>query len=336
MSFTLPFTWQRQFAAIAGFGFFGLIYLSQVRGWDQRYLIISVIIIATLFLLSYFFANLKRARLIEDTPTSKIRSAAQGYVEISGVAELAKDQTLLAAALTQTPCLWFRFIIEEYRRSGKNASWQIVESGQSDSLFALNDHSATCLIDPRGAETTLIHRQSWRGNSRHPLTTDNAAGFFTLGGFGKQYRYTEWRIHNGDLIYALGHLHTQRGASLDEQIKQQQNKLLNELKQDQAALLKRYDSNRDGEINQVEWERARRHAQFQAEKTVQANLQNEQASILGYSNEHPEQPFILSAIDPEILAKRYRWSAFWSALGFVGGCLGTAFMLSRLFGIALL
>ena len=335
MSFTVPFTWQRQLAAIAGFGFFGLIYLFQARGWDQRYLIISVIIIATLFLLSRCFANLKRARLIEDTPTSKIRSAAQGYVEISGVAELAKDRPLLAAALTQTPCLWFRFIIEEYRRSGKNSSWQIVESGQSDSLFALNDHSATCLIDPRGAETTLIHRQSWRGNSRHPLTGNNSGGFFTLGGFGKQYRYSEWRIHNGDLIYALGHLHTQRGASLDEQIKQQQNKLLNELKQDQAALLKRYDSNRDGEINQVEWERARRHAQFQAEKTVLANAPDTPPSILGYSREHPEQPFILSAIDPEILAKRYRWSAFWCALGFVGGCLGTAFMLNRLFGMAL-
>ena len=335
----MSFFLKRQLAGLVGIGFFGLIFLFQWRGWDPRYLIVLGISFATVFLLSRCFANLKRARLIEDIPTSKIRSVAQGYVEISGVAELAKDQLLLAAALTQTSCLWFRFIIEEYRRSGKHSSWQVVESGQSDSVFALNDHSATCLIDPRGAETTLLRRQTWRGHSRHPLTRGNDDGFFSLssiGGFGKQYRYSEWRIHAGDLVYALGHLQTQRGTSLTEQIKQQQNEILNTLKQDQAALMQRYDSNRDGNINQAEWERARRHAQFQAEKTVQAMQPEEQLSVLGYSVEHAEQPFILSAVDPEILAKRYRWSAFWCAIGFVGGCLGTAFILKQLFGIALL
>lgn len=45
-------------------------------------LIFSIVIALTLFSLMFYY--LKRARLIEDTPTSRIRSAAQGYVELIG------------------------------------------------------------------------------------------------------------------------------------------------------------------------------------------------------------------------------------------------------------
>lgn len=45
----------------------------------------------------YFgFRLLRRARLIEDTPSSMIRSAHQGYVELQGWAEPLNDQPLNA------------------------------------------------------------------------------------------------------------------------------------------------------------------------------------------------------------------------------------------------
>jgi hypothetical protein len=72
-----------------------------------------------------------QARHLLDTPTSKIRSAAQGYVELYGVLEALPDMQL-RGPLTGKPCLWWRFRIEEYRSSGKKRSWRVIESGASD------------------------------------------------------------------------------------------------------------------------------------------------------------------------------------------------------------
>src|SRR5690606_9806630 len=67
--------------------------------------------------LFFMVRNLRTARTIEDTPTSKIRSAAQGYVELSGTASSTGET--IAAPLSGTPCLWYRYTIERYERSGK-------------------------------------------------------------------------------------------------------------------------------------------------------------------------------------------------------------------------
>ena len=68
-----------------------------------------------------------QARYLLDTPTSKIRSAAQGYVELYGV--LQGREAPVLAPLSNTPCLWWRFKIEEYSSSDKRSSWRVVESG---------------------------------------------------------------------------------------------------------------------------------------------------------------------------------------------------------------
>ena len=50
------------------------------------------------------FRAIRRARLIEDVPTSKIRSAVQGYVELIGHAE-AMEGPAIVAPLSQLPCV---------------------------------------------------------------------------------------------------------------------------------------------------------------------------------------------------------------------------------------
>src|SRR5690606_16652826 len=95
--------------------------------------------------------QLRRARLIEDTPTSRIRSAPQGYVELTGFArEVAAADTPLRGPLTGKPCVWFRYRIERYQR-GKRSGWHPVESGASAQWFELDDGSGRCWIDPAGA-----------------------------------------------------------------------------------------------------------------------------------------------------------------------------------------
>lgn len=123
--------------------------------------------------------RLSEVRFLLDTPTSKIRSAAQGYVELYGVLQ---ESTLgqLQAPLTGKPCLWWRFRIEEYQESGKNKSWRVIESGTSDQWLQLGDGTGDCLIDPRGAEVRPSTREVWKGNQRHPRNGAAPAGFFGM------------------------------------------------------------------------------------------------------------------------------------------------------------
>lgn len=105
-----------------------------------------------------------RARHLLDTPTSRIRSAAQGYVELVGMLrELAVPQPV--APLTGEPCLWWRYRIEEYRSNGKRSSWNVVERGTSEAWLRLADATGECLIDPRGAEIRAAVREVWEGSA---------------------------------------------------------------------------------------------------------------------------------------------------------------------------
>ena len=48
------------------------------------------------------FRRLKRARLIEDTPTQRLRSAAQGYVELEGAASTRWASSQRSASCSQS------------------------------------------------------------------------------------------------------------------------------------------------------------------------------------------------------------------------------------------
>ena len=61
----------------------------------------------TLLCLSRCHRQFKWARLIEGMPTSRIRSASQGYTELIGVAELQGNPQL--APLSNTLHLWWRY-----------------------------------------------------------------------------------------------------------------------------------------------------------------------------------------------------------------------------------
>ncbi len=100
------------------------------------------------------FSRLHSARIIEDTPTSKIRSAHQGYVELIGFAKTGATELLLSG-LSQTPCLWYRYNIERYESSGKNSHWRSVERKTSEQPFILNDGTGDCIVYPDRAEMML-------------------------------------------------------------------------------------------------------------------------------------------------------------------------------------
>lgn len=69
-----------------------------------------LICLALIALISFFAwaSGYKRVRTIADVPTSRIASAAQGYVELFGRASVDRDN-LVASPLSGVSCIWFRY-----------------------------------------------------------------------------------------------------------------------------------------------------------------------------------------------------------------------------------
>src|SRR6476469_5908840 len=100
------------------------------------------------------FRILQRRRLILNTPTSKIRSASIGLVEVSG---LAVGPHTLVAPITGAACFYYRTVAWQLKKSGKNEKWEIVAEECMHLPFYLDDNTGCVLVDPQDAEMD-IHR----------------------------------------------------------------------------------------------------------------------------------------------------------------------------------
>ncbi|MCC5888211.1 MAG: LemA family protein [Gammaproteobacteria bacterium] len=129
------------------------------------------------------FRRIRIKRLIEDLPTSASAGVAFGQAEVSGRAETLAEQEPLHGPLTATPCVWFRYLKEERRGSGKNARWVTLEDRCSDQRFLLRDHEGVFPVDPVDAEV-IVSDRSVRREGR--------------------IRRSEWLFRPGTPVYGLG------------------------------------------------------------------------------------------------------------------------------------
>ena len=75
--------------------------------------------------------------------TSKVASAAQGYVELIGSGRPLAGAPLISP-VSQLPCLWYRYKIE--RKTSDN-KWVLEDKGESDASFILEDGTGECVVD---------------------------------------------------------------------------------------------------------------------------------------------------------------------------------------------
>lgn len=239
-----------------------------------------------------WYANLKRYRTVADTPTSRIASAPQGYIEIVGRGKQPPGVQLVSP-VSGLPCLWFRYRVE--RRNGDR--WEHVESAVSHDTFGVDDGSGQLLIDPDGAEIRT---------SRKEVTTQ--------GG----YRRTEWTLIEGETIYAIGEHVTLGGPSAVLDRRADLAALLAEWKADKRALLARFDRDRDGEISLDEWEAARKAASDEIDR-AHLDIRLSDGIHLLRKPAHG-QPFLVANREVAELVRHFRlWS--WAHLGILGGAL---------------
>ncbi|WP_419468728.1 GIDE domain-containing protein [Aquipseudomonas alcaligenes] len=270
--------------------------------------------------------RLSEARFLLNTPTSKIRSAAQGYVELYGVLDELPDGQL-RAPLTGTPCLWWRFKIEEYDDDGKRKRWRVIESGVSEALVRLKDATGECLINPKGAEVRPSTRQVWSGSERHPRGLSDSVGLLgMLFSAGSQYRYTEERLHAGQPLYAIGDFRTQGGTEAFD-LTLAQGAVVREWKSDFAGMLQRFDSNGDGQLDPAEWERMRESARVEAQRRQVGRGEVPVHHQLRKPGE--AYPFILSNHGEDELARGFYWQAAGGALLCLLGALASAWLVGN-------
>ncbi|HEV8703267.1 MAG TPA: GIDE domain-containing protein [Candidatus Polarisedimenticolia bacterium] len=246
MDFRLDFSRQNliRTAIVAGCGLAVLQILGPFRGdgsWRHG-LYDALAVLGGGALLLFGFVLLRRKRLIENVPTSRIRSVAMGFVELAG---LARAKATVAAPYSDIPCVYFRYKVEEERtRSRGGRTWVTIESGDSGVPFHLQDPTGTILVDPAGAETVL--RQSFR-------KVERGEGFF-----GRRKRYTEWWIVSGQKVFVAGTVRRVRDLALESRATLHDR--LRELKGD-AQRMSTFDADRDGRISTEEWGNAVRAVQ---------------------------------------------------------------------------
>ncbi len=287
-----------------------LDFIERAPAWQFWAAVLGVTLLAFWWCLRGF-RSLRRARLIEDTPTARIRSAPQGFVELAGRAVNLPGEPILTP-LSGRACVWYAYRIERWEPKGRGGRWISVDQGESEAIFALEDGTGRCIVDPAGAEVMTRRKQSWRGRDRWSIPPPGHHDF--LG----RYRYSERWLEPGDPLYALGWFETLPGegeGGMADEVKA----LLRRWKRDRRGLLRRFDIDGDGEIDPREWRLVRK----QAEKEVLQRRMNRPAVSAVHLLRRPPRPpypFFLSAFPQTRLVKRLRYQGVAYLSGFVLAC----------------
>lgn len=282
-------------------------FVGEVRGLSPEgfWFILALLTLASGAAFYFIWRSLHRARIIEDTPTARVRSAHQGYLELEGEGRLL-DGTPIVAPLTGTHCLWYRYKIEHREsrsdsRGNSRATWSTLQSGVSDGLFALDDGTGRCIVDPDGAEVVSVDGDVWYGHDEFPRQGPPASkSWFRLG--SGDYRYTEERLMPGP-VYALGWFGTVRNAPGD--VNAEVALLLRDWKGDQPGLLARFDRNGDGRVDAGEWDAAR-EAALQEVIRLRSHRPHAPDSNLLSRAPSDRHPFLISAVPQQVLTARFR------------------------------
>jgi hypothetical protein len=163
------------------------------------------------------FRLLQRKRLIMNTPVSKVRSAAMGLVEVSG---LAAGPFTINAPITGVPCFYYRTMVWQWKQQGKNSSW-VKEADESLHLpFFLEDNTGRLLVNPQGAEMD-IHRDFHDEFSHSVFSSQleipgNITNFLLMHGIStdRKIKVEEYCIKPKNALFVLGTLAQNSGLTV--------------------------------------------------------------------------------------------------------------------------
>lgn len=253
------------------------------------------------------FRGFKRFRFMDATATSLVRSAAQGHVELKGLAEWLPNGTILSP-FSKSRCVWYHCTIEKRRRSGKHTTWTNVSDQTSDELFRLVDDTGHCIINPDRAHVVPEHDVTWYGSSQSDHGKAPRSSSWITFGSGR-YRFREQLIRTATPIYTLGWFSSFHTEVADEYIERHTDELVRQWKLQPQRYLRQFDLDRNNRLEKDEWSVVRAAARAQVLKQI--NRENQAQHLLSRP-ENSKLPYIISAIPEEALVKRKKWIAYGS------------------------
>lgn len=238
---------------------------------------------AVAYCLYFAVLELKASFAIKDTATSKISSAAQGYVEIIGK---GLPERCVKAPLSGLPCLWYEYSEYENKSIWPNwfadsDDWKLVASGKHHEPFYITDGSATCLVNPVGALMSDLDHDIWYEGKR---------------------RYHELRVLANKEVYILGDFVTMGEEHAKTKVNKEVSALINQWKQKPNVMKAAFDLDNDGEISMQEMALARARAQREVREKTQVNI--EAVNTVGKPKD--KRPFVISHHPHSRLAGRHR------------------------------
>ncbi|GAB4288605.1 MAG: hypothetical protein Kow0090_00900 [Myxococcota bacterium] len=231
--------------------------------------ILSISVAALLLGLFSFLHSLvliKRKRLIENAPTSKVRSMAMGFCELSGRAKPIYD---LRSPFSLLQCVYYKITVRRQKSGagmkevsplGSNYAAQLegmqwiynLLKGRSHRTpistavpFYLEDDTGRVQVFPKGAIFNVSTK------FRFVREAPGSTGEYTI--------ITEEVIPTESPVYVMGYV-KRRESDRAERRRQALLEKLREIKLDPAKLEK-FDINKDGKIDEREWEIARQEAE---------------------------------------------------------------------------
>lgn len=279
---------------------------------DTDYLKLLLISLAALLYTLYrFFRRWHEARLLQDTPLARVRSAPQGYVKLTGLAH-ALPGTPMRAPLSGRACVWWTFeVLERVSTYGRNR-WERTDGGTSDTAFVLKDSEGECLVNPLDADIEPSETSVWTDScegcwpGQTPPVGPIRAHMARFGMAGNR-RLQESLILEDAKVSVLGELRTDTGGATNA-VDDEAAALLSQWKHDQQALLARFDADHDGRLNAAEWDTVRAAAVEQVQHDRLQTRPPERVNILAKPADG--RPLLIAALSAEQLAQREGRRAF--------------------------
>lgn len=276
----------------------------------------------------YGFLRFLLKRMVENLPTSKVRSAAMGVCELQGTVRPWRDP--LKAYYSGLDCVLYQYLVERRRTDSKGRTrWETIHEGGRRAPFYLEDETGRILVDPQGLRLELdvgfeAHgdnipapgmalSEDWRKQSFNPWPSLME---------GTAYRVREWLLCPGDPAFILGGIGKNRDFVQDYKARLHQR--IRELKA-QPEKMKACDANQDGRIGEREWEQAVARLEQELLKEELSNADPAADDRILRRDPHYHLGLVAKSDEKRFLGRLRRQSLLWTAAGGLGlivaGCL---------------
>jgi len=288
--------------------------LPLAAGGSLEWVLDLAVAVACGFLIRYGFRQLRKKNMVENVPSSPIRSVAMGLAEIQG---RSPGTATLAAPLSKAPCHYYRYQIEEERHRSKGGrEWVVVDRGESNVPFHVEDPTGRILVSPERADILL---------KRDYQRIERAEGWF-----GRRKRYSEWRIDPADFVYVIGTVSKLRDLAAERRARLQER--LRDVKKDPAAI-RRFDLDGSGALDEQEWAGAVAVVKddMLREELARKAAAPQEDLVVGAGE--LESTFMISDRDERSVASFLGWKAFGAVLCGGAGALAMITSILGRFGV---